>query len=310
MAGEKSEKSRPQELWEEMRREAERDALEEPLLSSFLYASILSHTTWERALAFVLANRLASTVMLPTQLFEVFHEVLLQEPSVALAGLADIEACRDRDPACTSYSQALCYYKGFHAIQLHRIAHTLWMRNQKVMALSLQSRMSEVLAVDIHPGAKLGCGLFLDHGTGVVIGETAVVGNNCSIMQGVTLGGTGKEVGDRHPKIGDNVLIGVGASILGNITIGRCAQIAAGSLVIKPVPASHMVAGSPAKQVGLVSGNPAEKMIQGLTPSAMEDARKMTSPIEDVQQTAPSLLMTMEMAKSPELSTSTGDYLI
>ncbi|WIA19690.1 hypothetical protein OEZ85_005618 [Tetradesmus obliquus] len=249
-------------VWLAIRREAERDAATEPLLSSFLYATILAHDSFERALAFVLSNRLANTVMLPTQLFETFYEVLISDADVRQGALADVEACRERDPACTSYSQALLYYKGYHAIQTHRIAHALWTRGQKVMAVALQSRVSEVLAVDLHPAARLGHGILLDHGTGVVIGETAVIGNNVSLLQNVTLGGTGKDHGDRHPKISDNVLIGASATVLGNIRIGEGAQIAAGSLVLKPVAPHTMVAGSPAKPVGTVTGNPAEKMQQ------------------------------------------------
>eukprot|EP00798_Chlamydomonas_sp_ICE-L_P024816 gene24816-10466_t len=155
------------------------------------------------------------------------------------------------------------HFKGYHALQTQRVAHALWKRGQKVMALALQSRMSEVFAVDIHPAARIGKGILLDLAqAGVVIGETAVVGNNCSLMQNVTLGGTGKEVGDRHPKIMDNVLIGAGATILGNIVIGKGAQIAAGSLVLKPVPKHVMVAGLPAREHGRVRGNPAKTMLQ------------------------------------------------
>ncbi|KAG2438001.1 hypothetical protein HXX76_005615 [Chlamydomonas incerta] len=248
-------------MWKQIRTEAQADANSEPLLSSFLYASILAHDTFEQALAFVLANRLANSTMLSTQLFEIFHNFLSKEPDVRCAALSDLAACRERDPACSSYSHALLYFKGYHAIQTQRIAHALWNRKQKVMALALQSRISEVFAVDIHPAARIGKGVLLDHGTGVVIGETAVIGNNVSILQNVTLGGTGKEIGDRHPKVGDNVLIGACATVLGNIPIGEGAQIAAGSLVLKPVPPHTMVAGSPAKEVGPVVGNPALSMM-------------------------------------------------
>ncbi|KAG2450621.1 hypothetical protein HYH02_004461 [Chlamydomonas schloesseri] len=248
-------------MWKQIRTEAQADANSEPLLSSFLYASILAHDTFEQALAFVLANRLANSTMLSTQLFEIFHNFLSKEPDVRCAALSDLAACRERDPACSSYSHALLYFKGYHAIQTQRIAHALWNRKQKVMALALQSRISEVFAVDIHPAARIGKGVLLDHGTGVVIGETAVIGNNVSILQNVTLGGTGKEIGDRHPKVGDNVLIGACATVLGNIAIGEGAQIAAGSLVLKPVPPHTMVAGSPAKEVGPVVGNPALSMM-------------------------------------------------
>ncbi|CAD7697988.1 unnamed protein product [Ostreobium quekettii] len=260
--GEGPKRKRGTAIWEKMMLEAERDAKSEPLLSSFLYASILAHDSFERALAFVLANRLANATLLPTQLFEIFSEVLTQDQGTLESALSDISAVVERDPACSSFSSALLYFKGFQALQVHRIAHALWHRGQKVIALTLQSRVSEVYAMDIHPAATIGRGLLIDHGTGVVIGETAVVGNNVSILQNVTLGGTGKEVGDRHPKIHDNVLIGASATVLGNITIGKGAQVAAGSLVLKPVPPHTMVAGSPAKEVGKVSGNPALKMDQ------------------------------------------------
>lgn len=170
-------------VWQAIRKEAEKDAASEPLLSSFLYASILVHDTFERALSFVLANRLANSVLLPTQLFEIFHDILMAEENVRASALADIEACRERDPACVAYSQALLYFKGFHAIQAQRVAHALWGRGQKVLALALQSRISEVFSVDIHPAARFGRGILLDHGTGVVIGETAVIGDNCSLLQ-------------------------------------------------------------------------------------------------------------------------------
>ncbi|KAL4423886.1 hypothetical protein ABPG75_001187 [Micractinium tetrahymenae] len=249
-------------IWQTIRREAEKDAAAEPLLSSFLYASILSHDNFERSLAFVLSNRLSDATFLSTELFEVFYSILRTRPEIAEAALADIRAVRERDPACMSYSQALLHFKGFHAIETHRIAHELWTRGRKVMACALQSRMSEVFAVDIHPAARFGKGILLDHGTGVVIGETAELGNNVSILQNVTLGGTGKVHGDRHPKISDNVLIGASASILGNIRVGKGAQVAAGSLVLKPVPPHTLVAGSPAKEIGVVAGNPALDMEQ------------------------------------------------
>ncbi|KAK9823693.1 hypothetical protein WJX72_004670 [[Myrmecia] bisecta] len=247
-------------VWQAIRKEAAADAKIEPLLSSFLYASILSHDSFAHSLAFVLANRLSDPTMLATELFEVFLGVLEKHPEVEQAALADTIAVRERDPACTCYSGALLYFKGYHAIQAHRISHALWNRGQTLMARALQSRMSEVFGVDVHPAARIGKGILLDHGIGVVIGETAVIGNNVSLMQHVTLGGTGKEQGDRHPKISDNVLIGASATVLGNITVGKGAQVAANSLVLKSVPPRTMVAGSPAKEVGKVTGNPALKM--------------------------------------------------
>jgi serine O-acetyltransferase len=301
--GQKAQRTADSAVWRTIRREAEREAESEPLLSSFLYACILSHDSFERSLAFVLSNRLSDATLLPTELFEVFHSVLKENSGIVDAAMADLCAVRERvcfiklpfymrsadaifcfqkqkytrcmrysqdpqvlfrnhvqDPACASYSQALLYFKGFHAIQCQRIAHSLWLAGRRVLATALQSRASEVFAVDIHPAAKIGKGVLLDHGTGVVIGETAEVGNNVSILQNVTLGGTGKETGDRHPKVSDNVLIGASATILGNIRIGKGAQVAAGSLVLKPVPPRTMVAGSPAKEVGKISGNPAFNM--------------------------------------------------
>ncbi|KAL0030972.1 hypothetical protein WJX79_005631 [Trebouxia sp. C0005] len=223
-------------VWQAIRKEAAKDAAQEPILSSFLYASVLSHDSFEMALAAILANRLSDPTMMATELIDIFHSVLRGCQEVEQAALADVIAVRERDPACTAYSSALLYYKGYHALQTHRIAHGLWQRGQKVLARSLQYRCTQTLAVDIHPAATIGKGVLLDHGTGLVIGETAIVGNNVSILHNVTLGGTGKEVGDRHPKV------------------------AAGSLVLKDVPPRTMVAGSPAKEVGKVTGNPALKM--------------------------------------------------
>ncbi|XP_041019722.1 probable serine acetyltransferase 2 isoform X2 [Juglans microcarpa x Juglans regia] len=165
---------------------------------------------------------------------------------------AKLEAFKDRDPACLSYCSVLLYLKGYHSLQVYRVAHALWSQGRKVLALALQSRISEVFGVDIHPAAKIGEGILLDHATGVVIGETAVVGNRVSLMHGVTLGGTGKEVGDRHPKVGEGALIGASANILGNIKIGKGAMVAAGSLVLKDIPPHSMVAGIPAKVIGYV----------------------------------------------------------
>jgi len=251
-------------VWLAMRTEAAADAADEPLLSSFLYASVLSHKTFGRALAFVLANRLADATLLATELMAVFEGVMKEEPAIERAALADVVAVRERDPACTGFASAFLHFKGYHAIQAHRVSHALWLRGQRVMARALQSRCAEVFAVDIHPAARIGSGILLDHGTGVVIGETAVVGNHVSLMQNVTLGGTGKDAGDRHPRIGDNVLVGAGATVLGAIDVGKGAQVAAGSLVLKPVAPHTMVAGSPAAVVGVVHGNPAHRMQQWL----------------------------------------------
>ncbi|KAK9265515.1 hypothetical protein L1049_024384 [Liquidambar formosana] len=242
----------PDPIWEGVREEAKLEAEKEPILSSFLYASILSHDCLEQALWFVLANRLQNPTLLATQLMDVFCDVIMHDRGIQRSIRLDVQAFKDRDPSCLSYCSALLYLKGYHAIQSYRVAHALWNQGRKVLALALQSRISEVFGVDIHPAAKIGEGILLDHGMGVVIGETAVVGNRVSLMQGVTLGGTGKEVGDRHPKVGEGALIGASATILGNIKIGEGAMIAAGSLVLKDISPHSMVAGIPAKVIGYV----------------------------------------------------------
>uniref|UniRef100_A0A0E0CUS0 serine O-acetyltransferase n=1 Tax=Oryza meridionalis TaxID=40149 RepID=A0A0E0CUS0_9ORYZ len=237
-------------IWEAVKSEAKSEAEKEPILSSFLYASVLSHDCLERALSFVLANRLEDPTLLATQLIDIFNDVMMNNKDIRRSIRLDAQAFKDRDPACAQYSWALLYLKGYHSVQSYRIAHVLWNQGRKVLALALQSRISEVFAVDIHPAARIGEGILLDHGTGLVIGETAIVGNWVSLMQGVTLGGTGKENGDRHPKIGQGALLGAGATILGNINVGEGAMIAAGSLVLKDVPPHSMAVGNPAKVVG------------------------------------------------------------
>lgn len=239
-------------IWDAIRAEAKSETEKEPILSSFLYASILSHDCLEQALGFVLANRLQNATLLATQLKDIFDDVMMRDKAIQRSIRLDVQAFKDRDPSCMSYSWAFLYLKGYHSLQSFRVAHALWNQGRKVLALALQSRISEVFAVDIHPAAKIGEGILLDHGTGLVIGETAVVGNMVSMMQGVTLGGTGKEIGDRHPKIGRGALIGATATILGNIEIGEGAMVAAGSLVLKNIPPHSMAAGNPAKVVGYV----------------------------------------------------------
>ncbi|KAL1315969.1 serine acetyltransferase 2-like [Arachis hypogaea] len=237
-------------VWEAVKEEAKLEAEKEPILSSFLYASILSHDCLEQALAFVIANRLQNPTLLATQLIDIFCNVIMHDKDIQQSIRLDVQAFKDRDPACLSYCTAILYMKGYHSLQVYRVAHALWHQGRKVLALALQSRVSEVFGIDIHPAAKIGEGILLDHGTGVVIGETAVVGNRVSLMQGVTLGGTGKGTGDRHPKVGEGVLIGASATILGNIIIGEGSMIAAGSLVLKDVPPHSVVAGIPANIIG------------------------------------------------------------
>ncbi|AES95277.1 putative serine O-acetyltransferase [Medicago truncatula] len=237
-------------IWEAVKQEAKHEAEKEPVLSSFLYASVLAHECLEQVLAFVVANRLQSPTLLATQLMDIICNVFMHDKAIQRSIRLDVQAFKDRDPACLSYCSAILYMKGFHSLQVYRVAHALWHQGRKVLALALQSRVSEVFGIDIHPAAKIGEGILLDHGTGVVIGETAVIGNRVSLMQAVTLGGTGKESGDRHPKVGEGALIGAGSTILGNIKIGEGVMIAAGSLVLKDAPPRSIVAGIPAKVIG------------------------------------------------------------
>lgn len=239
-------------IWDAIREEAKLEAEKEPILSSFLYAGILAHECLEQALGFVLANRLQNPTLLATQLLDIFNGVMMHDKGIHRSIRHDIQAFKDRDPACLSYSSAILHLKGYHALQAHRVAHKLWNQGRTLLALALQSRISEVFGIDIHPAAKIGEGILLDHGTGVVIGETAVIGNRVSILHGVTLGGTGKETGDRHPKIGEGALLGACVTVLGNISIGAGAMVAAGSLVLKDVPPHSVVAGNPAKLIRVI----------------------------------------------------------
>jgi serine O-acetyltransferase len=236
-------------VWERMREEAQKIAHDEPVLGGFIFASVLNHDTFEKALAHRLAQRLGNADLGADLVVQAFENAIDAEPDIGFAARADIMATFERDPACHRYVDALLYFKGFQAIQIHRMAHRLWEMGRKDFAYYLQSRSSSITSVDIHPAARIGKGIMVDHGHDIVIGETAIVEDNVSIMQGVTLGGTGKESGDRHPKIRRGVLIGAGAKILGNLEIGRCARIAACSVVLHDVPANATVAGVPAKIV-------------------------------------------------------------
>ncbi|AAF79319.1 F14J16.18 [Arabidopsis thaliana] len=238
------------DVWIKMLEEAKSDVKQEPILSNYYYASITSHRSLESALAHILSVKLSNLNLPSNTLFELFISVLEESPEIIESTKQDLIAVKERDPACISYVHCFLGFKGFLACQAHRIAHTLWKQNRKIVALLIQNRVSESFAVDIHPGAKIGKGILLDHATGVVIGETAVVGDNVSILHGVTLGGTGKQSGDRHPKIGDGVLIGAGSCILGNITIGEGAKIGSGSVVVKDVPARTTAVGNPARLIG------------------------------------------------------------
>ncbi len=250
MQGKKKKGAVGDPIWAAIRKEVGKAAEREPILASFLHATILNHDSLEDALSFHLAGKLASP-SLPTMLIrEVIEEALAKSPSIMKAVRADIQAVRDRDPACNSYSEQLLYFKGLHALQSHRVSHWLWEQGRHSLALYLQNQISETFGVDIHPAARIGSGILIDHGTGVVIGETAVVEDNVSMLQDVTLGGTGKETGDRHPKVRHGVLIGAGAKILGNVEIGEGAKVGAGSVVLSDVPPHSTVAGIPAVVVG------------------------------------------------------------
>lgn len=238
-------------VWSLLRTEAKIEAQREPLLVSFLYSTILNHQTLESALAFHLANRLASASMDSIQVMNIILEALQKSPSFRRDLRADMIAVRDRDPACAALPDVFLHFKGFHALQAYRVANFLWHHEgRKTLAHYFQSQMSQCFQIDIHPKATLKSGIMIDHGTGVVIGETAVVGNNCSILHHVTLGGSGKRGVDRHPKIGDGALLGTGATILGNIKVGKGCQVGAGTLVIDDLPDHSVAVGVPAKIIG------------------------------------------------------------
>ncbi|MDA7747102.1 serine O-acetyltransferase [Psychromonas sp.] len=237
-------------LWKKIREEAWTSSASEPILASFFYSTILNHKDLSSALSYQLANRLGSRTMPAILVREVIDEAFLNDKVILESAIADIIAVQDRDPAVEEYSIPLLYLKGFHALQIHRVAHWLWKQKRVALALYFQNRSSVIFGVDVHPAATIGKGIMFDHATGVVVGETAVIEDNVSILQGVTLGGTGKESGDRHPKIRQGVMIGAGAKVLGNIEIGIGAKIGAGSVVLEDVPAHTTVAGVPAKIVG------------------------------------------------------------
>lgn len=250
-------------VWARIRREAEEITRHEPELATFIYSTILHHDTLEAAVVHRVTERLDSAEVSAELIRQAYADALESEPTIGAAFRADIVATVDRDPATNRFLEPVLYFKGFHAIQAHRLAHWLWGRGRKDFAYYLQSRSSAVFQTDINPAVSIGRGIFLDHATGLVVGETAVIEDDVSILQEVTLGGTGKEAGDRHPKIRYGVMIGAGAKILGNIEVGHCARIAAGSVVIKPVPNNVTVAGVPAKVIGVAGcPEPARSMDQ------------------------------------------------
>jgi serine O-acetyltransferase len=237
-------------IWRQLRAEAQQRCVAEPVLASFYHSNVLRHASFASALNAVLAGALGSEMLPPMLLGEVFEDILEQEPSICQAACADLDAHRTRDPACNSYLAPFLHFKGFHALQSYRLAHWLWRGGRRWLALLLQGTVSSRFGVDIHPGAEIGSGLMIDHGTGIVIGETARIADDVSMLHGVTLGGSGCAGGDRHPKVGSGVLFGAGSLVLGPVRIGDGAKVGAGSLVLGDVPAHVTVAGVPARIVG------------------------------------------------------------
>ncbi|MBI2423984.1 MAG: serine O-acetyltransferase [Candidatus Hydrogenedentes bacterium] len=236
-------------IWTEIRKEATAAAQHEPMLASFLHATILNHQSLEDALSFQLAGKLESHALTAVTLRDLIDEAFTSDPEIGVAARVDLEAVRDRDAACDAYSTPLMYFKGYQALQAYRVAHFFWRHNRKDLALFMQSRISEVFAVDIHPAARIGKGILIDHATSVVIGETAVVEDNVSMLHEVTLGGTGKVHGDRHPKVRKGVLIAAGAKILGNVEVGEGAKVGSCAVVLDDVPPHTTVVGVPARPV-------------------------------------------------------------
>jgi serine O-acetyltransferase len=251
----------PPPVWAALRNEAEAAAKAEPGLASLLNAVVIAHDDLAAALSYQIARKLGDQELRAMSLREIADQALRADRSLIQKVEADLKAVFERDPACKSYVQPFLFFKGFQALQAHRVAHWLWAEGRETIAFYLQSRVSEIFQVDIHPAAKIGGGVFIDHGTGIVIGETASVADDVSMLHGVTLGGTGAERGDRHPKIAKGVLLGAGAKVLGNIQIGEYAKIASGSVVLKNVPAGCTAAGVPARLVNCpICDEPARSM--------------------------------------------------
>lgn len=259
-------------MFAKIREDAEEIVRRDPELTGWIFETVLNHETLETAIIQRLAARLGHEEVSAELIRQTYLDLIARDRTIGAAFRADLLAVMDRDPACQRLIEPLLYFKGFQAIQTHRLAHALWHGGRSDFALYLQSRSSEVFQTDIHPAAQLGQGLFFDHATGIVIGSTAVVEDNVSLLQNVTLGGTGKERGDRHPKIRHGVLIGAGAKVLGNIEVGHCARIAAGSVVLQPVPPKKTVAGVPARVVGEAGcAEPARSMDQILAAKLLAD---------------------------------------
>lgn len=257
----------PAVLWQRIGVEAAALARGEAMLASFYHVTVLNHDSLASALGFLLAGKLGCSDVGPMLLRQVCDRAYADAPHLVTAAAADISAHYDRDPACTAYATPLLYFKGYHAVQAYRLAHWLWQRGRHGLALFLQNRIASQFDVDIHPAAEIGWGIMVDHATGVVIGETAVVGNNVSLLHGVTLGGSGIGEGQRHPCVRDGVLISAGAKLLGAIVVGEGAKVAAGSVVLENVPPYATVAGVPARIVGRSHDLPALDMDQTLSDS-------------------------------------------
>lgn len=250
-------------LWQKLRDEAQQVIRQEPLLASYVYACVLNHDSLEACLGFILANKLSDEVMPAAVMRELFDKAFAESPEIIEKAACDLTAVKERDAAINSYLPVILYLKGYHSIQVHRLAHHLWTAGRRDLALFIQSRNSEVFGVDIHPACVMGRGIMFDHATGIVIGETSVIDDNVSILQQVTLGGTGNEQGDRHPKIRSGVLIAAGAKVLGNIQVGEGAKVGAGSVVLRDVEAHTTVVGVPAEPIGRPSSDtPATTMNQ------------------------------------------------
>ena len=258
-------------IWRSIRDEAMEAVNRDPLLAAFLYATVLNQESLEETVIHRLAERLDHQDIGSDLIRQTFKAMLADDPEWSTTVRVDIQAYYDRDPACDRFIMPVLYFKGFHAIQTHRLAHWLWNQGRRDFALYLQSRSSSVFQTDINPAARIGKGIFLDHATGLVVGQTAVIEDDVSILHGVTLGGTGKANGDRHPKIRRGVLIGAGAKILGNIEIGHCSKIAAGSVVLSPVPHNKTVAGVPARVVGETGCDQPSRQMDQLLPSQSMD---------------------------------------
>ncbi|MCI0600744.1 MAG: serine O-acetyltransferase [Beijerinckiaceae bacterium] len=258
-------------LWARLRQEAEEAFSRERALAPLFVNSILNRTSFEDAVIHRISARLGNETVPSYLINDVFGQAVANDAAIGAGIRADIVAVLDRDPACERLIEPFLYFKGFHAIQTHRLSHWLWTSGRRDFALFLQSRSSDVFQTDIHPAAVFGKGIFLDHATGLVVGATSVIDDDVSILQNVTLGGTGKETGDRHPKVRPGVMIGAGAKILGNIEIGACSRIAAGSVVLQPVPANTTMAGVPARPVGTAGcAEPSRSMDQILSQLAYD----------------------------------------